>query len=225
MPKLDVAERMANILGLSVDWLLYEEDRGGSRLRHTPSMLQPQENEDLGPGERRIPIFDAGAEHDCYWDDQGYPVGHSKFQTSVPQKESDEQTFALRVHGDSMLPKVESGDMVIVVPNRRLENKCVCFVTDSQDSQGEKLIRRYNIDTKAQVLLTPDNPEVGFVIAITPENQDRYKIFRVTEVRKRSDQAIKIGGRCSCMIKSKLLPQLTWKPKTKFRPKKPLKTL
>jgi phage repressor protein C with HTH and peptisase S24 domain len=173
VPGPDILQRMADILHVSVEWLLH-----GEKHNDDPDII------DLGD-ERRIPVFDAGAGFDCFWDDNGYPVGHSNTYVTVSKREIDERAFGLKVHGDSMLPKIESGDMVIVVPGQRLENGCICFVTDSQDNQGEKLIRRYHVDSKGYVMLVPDNPAAGFSIAITPENQERYKIFRVTEVRKK----------------------------------------
>lgn len=141
------------------------------------------EEEDLGE-ERRVPVFDAGAGSNCFWDDGGYPVGHSDEYLLVPMRESDKNTFGVRVHGNSMAPRIEDGDRVIVVPSRCVEHGRACFVTHYDDPQGEKLIRRY-FKYGDMVILKPDNPAEGFEIQITSENADQYGIFAVTEVRKR----------------------------------------
>ncbi len=138
---------------------------------------------DLGP-ERRIPVFDAGAGHDCFWNDGGYPVGQSDEYLYVPSRESDANTFAVRVHGNSMWPKIEDGDRVVVVPSRRLEQGSVCFVTNIEEPDGEKLIRRY-YKYGDIVVLKPDNPQEGFELQIDASNGHKYRIFRVTLVWKK----------------------------------------
>lgn len=137
----------------------------------------------LGP-ERQVPVFDAGAGHNRFWDDGGYPLGQSDEYLSVPTRESDLNTFAVRVHGNSMAPKIEDGDRVIVVPSRRLEHGNVCFVTNSEEPDGEKLIRRYFVYGNT-IVLKPDNPDEGFEIQISDGRHHGYRMFKVTEVRKR----------------------------------------
>ena len=93
----------------------------------------------------------------------------------------DSNTFAVKVHGNSMLPKIEDGDTVVVVPSRNLEHGCVCYVSELRMDCGERIIRRYN-KYGDMVILKPDNPAEGFEIVINGENADKYNVVRVTKI-------------------------------------------
>lgn len=145
--------------------------------------LEPnQEPFERGPL-RKVPVFHAGAGNECWWDDGGYPVGHSDEYVQVPYSQSDEHSFAVKVHGNSMAPAIEDGDVALVVPSRPLQHGKACFVSNQHEQLGERLIRRY-FKYGEVVVLKPDNPAEGFEIQITKENDDTYRIFRVTKVEK-----------------------------------------
>ena len=133
---------------------------------------------------RRIPVFDAGAGKDCNWSDNGYPVGLADTYEYATKQETDENTFAVRVHGDSMLPEIKHNNTVIVVPSQQLEHGCICFVTEQGD-EGIKVVRRY-FDYPDMIILRPDNPTEGFEIIINKNNGSKYRIYRVTEIRKKA---------------------------------------
>ena len=132
---------------------------------------------------RWVPVFHAGAGPDCWWDDGGYPVGESDQYMQVPVTESDEYSFAVKVHGNSMAPAIEDGDLALVVPSRELQHGKACFVTNQHEQIGERLIRRY-FKYGQVVVLKPDNPAAGFEIQLTPENCEEYRVYRVTKVEK-----------------------------------------
>lgn len=132
---------------------------------------------------RKVPVFDAGAGADRFWSDSGYPVGISDDYLELPQRETDDNTFGVRVHGRSMAPAIEEGDIAVVVPSRTLEHGKACFVTFVQDDCGERLVRRY-FRYGGVVVLKPDNPAEGFEIELTAANEHLYKIFRVAAVHK-----------------------------------------
>ena len=154
--------------------------------RHLP--IEPNSSEmfaisELGE-ERRIPVFDAGAGSNCFWSDGGYPVGESDEFLYAPMRTTDENTFAVRVHGESMLPEIKDGDLAIVVPTRQLEHGKLCFVTNTEDPEGERLIRRY-FKYGDTVVLRPDNPAKGYELEINVQENSCYRVFKVTELRKR----------------------------------------
>jgi phage repressor protein C with HTH and peptisase S24 domain len=149
-----------------------------------PPPLQSAESsaEIIAPEDtRKIPVFDAGGGKNCYWDDQGYPQGQSNEYAYLPKRETDPKTFAVRVHGNSMAPTVKDGEIAVVVPSMRLQNRQICFYSNYDDPQGEKLVRRY-FDYAEQVFLRPDNPEEGFEIILYKKKEYNCGIFRVSHV-------------------------------------------
>jgi phage repressor protein C with HTH and peptisase S24 domain len=130
---------------------------------------------------RKIPVFDAGGGKNCYWDDQGYPQGKSNEYAYLPKRETDAKTFAVRVHGNSMAPTIKDGEIAVVVPSMRLQNKQICFYTNYNDPQGEKLIRRY-FDYPEQIFLRPDNPEEGFEIILDKKQEHNCGVFKVSHI-------------------------------------------
>jgi phage repressor protein C with HTH and peptisase S24 domain len=130
-----------------------------------------------------LPVFHAGAGPHCYWDDGGFPPGFSAEYITIDKKGLDIKSFGVKIHGNSMLPSMENGDIAIIDATKPLQHGKACYVTDKQDDLGERLIRRY-FNYNGVIVLKPDNPQEGFEITITPENEERYGIFRVVRVER-----------------------------------------
>jgi phage repressor protein C with HTH and peptisase S24 domain len=52
---------------------------------------------------------------DGYWNELQYPTGHGEGFVRYPMK--DPNTYALRVKGDSMRPRIKPGEFVVIEPN------------------------------------------------------------------------------------------------------------
>jgi phage repressor protein C with HTH and peptisase S24 domain len=71
------------------------------------------EDNRYGPG---VPVVGtAQLGDDGYWHELEYPAGHGEGFVRYPMR--DENTYALRVKGDSMWPRIKPGEFVIIEPN------------------------------------------------------------------------------------------------------------
>jgi phage repressor protein C with HTH and peptisase S24 domain len=92
--------------------------------------------------------------------------------------EFSEKTFFVKICSDSLLPKIKAGDVVMVDPERDLEEGFLCYCS-SLEGQIIRIVRRYHVDDEGTITLTADNPEAGGPIIITKEERGRYEILRV----------------------------------------------
>lgn len=123
-----------------------------------------------------VPLFDAGAGEPSSFTDGGYPVGEAGEFITVPKEGLDDNTFAVRIHGDSMTPYLEEGDIAVVVPSAPLQNGKLCFATWPGDD-GDKLIKRY-YKYGDVIVLKSDNPQYPD-IEINGGNHEGVRIYRV----------------------------------------------
>lgn len=132
----------------------------------------------------QIPVYNAGSGEPSSWTDQGYPTGFTNEYTLIPKDGVDKNTFGVKIHGESMAPNLNEGDIVVVVPSAPLVNGKLCFATWLGD-EGDCLVKRYYRygDT---VVLKSDNPAPEYEdIELTPKNSEEVRIYRVTiSIRK-----------------------------------------
>lgn len=126
-----------------------------------------------------IPVFNAGAGEPSSFTDQGYPTGFSAEYTIVPRKGTDENTFGVKVNGDSMTSIVDKGDTAIVVPSAELFNGCICFATWPDERRMIKKYYRYG-DT----VVLRSTKEGEEEITLNTENASEVRIYRVTRIMK-----------------------------------------
>ena len=131
------------------------------------------------PAMKLLPLFDAGAGEPSSFSDGGYPVGESGDYVTIPDEGLDEHSFAVKIHGDSMSPYLNEGDIAIVVPSAPLQNGKLCFATWFHDEVGDRLVKRYYKygDT---VVLKSDN-QAHEDIVLDENNGTVVKLFRVTK--------------------------------------------
>ena len=127
-----------------------------------------------------IPIFDTSIGEPSSWSDNGYPIGFPSEYVAILKKDLDPNSFAVRCHGDSMVPTLYEGDTAVVVPSAELINGKLCFATWWQDERGDRLVKRYRKQGDT-ILLESDNKDYDPII-LTPENGKGVKIFRVTKL-------------------------------------------
>lgn len=127
-----------------------------------------------------IPVYNGGAGEPSGFSDQGYPAGVSDSYISIPKRGVDEHTFGVKIHGNSMAPHLNPGDVVIVVPSATLANGKLCFVT-WPDDHGRRLVKRY-FKYGNTIVLKSDNPDPKHKdIELNDENAQDVRIYRVTK--------------------------------------------
>jgi transcriptional regulator with XRE-family HTH domain len=73
------------------------------------------------------------------WDQEGRLLAHISERISRPAGLNDKQAYGVRVRGDSMRPKYEPGDILVVSPNLPVRTGLRCYV---QLKSGERLIKQ-----------------------------------------------------------------------------------
>lgn len=95
---------VAQLLGVREQWL--ESGRG-------PKLRKGGELGDMG-----VPVVGtAQLGDDGYWVELDYPTGQG--EGFVPYPTRDPNTYALRVKGDSMRPRIKPGEFVVIEPSAR----------------------------------------------------------------------------------------------------------
>lgn len=112
-----------------------------------------------------IPLFhDVAAGFGAYADDQ--VVEYVPVFVETPAKAKN--MIAIRVRGDSMYPKIEDGDTIIVYKTDEVESGCIAVVLIDGD---EAVVKKLEYNKKRAVL-----------VSINPEYQDR--VFEGSEMKR-----------------------------------------
>jgi phage repressor protein C with HTH and peptisase S24 domain len=127
-----------------------------------------------------LPVFDAGAGEPRSWTDGGYPVGEASSKEFGPPNCHDPNAFYVRIHGDSMYPTLEDGDLALVEPGQPLQNKRLCFVSFPGDD-GDRLVKRFRALPHGEVVLESDNRRYEDIL-INEHNGQGVRIYRVTRI-------------------------------------------
>lgn len=113
-PRTETVERLADYFGVTVEFLRTADAEAFDHGKPP----EPPEVE-AAPSLRRfknVPIVgtvEGGP--DGYLEELGHPVGHGDGLIEYPAK--DQNTYALRVRGESMRPRIKSGEFIVVEPN------------------------------------------------------------------------------------------------------------
>jgi len=127
----------------------------------------------------RIPLLSKIPGGDpAVWTDGEYPPGFG--EEFIDRGEiTDPNSFALIVEGDSMSPRINSGDIVIISPNTPVTNRAIAVVSVNDEERTLKRIIYLDDD---EVLLQPENET--YDPKVCP--MDKIKIIgRVVERRER----------------------------------------
>jgi phage repressor protein C with HTH and peptisase S24 domain len=113
---------------------------------------QPQPSLKAG---QLVPVINrVSAGYPVDFDDMGYPVGIADDYVRCPDLH-DPNTFAVRVVGDSMIPKFMEGDIVVFSPAADVQAGDDCFVRFSQPH--ECTFKRVFFEPDGKVRLQPRN--------------------------------------------------------------------
>ncbi|MFC1539265.1 LexA family protein [Candidatus Latescibacterota bacterium] len=92
---------------------------------------------------------------------------------------ADPNAFALIVEGESMCPRINSGDIVIISPNAPINSRCIAAVTIKNE---EHTLKRIIFLENGKILLQPENDSFDPLVV----DMDKIKIIgRVIERRER----------------------------------------
>ncbi len=104
-----------------------------------------------------VPVINkVAAGYPADFDDLGYPVGFADDYVRCPDI-SDANAFAVRVVGDSMMPKFKQGDIVVFSPAADVQNGDDCFVRFRMPH--ETTFKRVFFEAKQTIRLQPLNTD------------------------------------------------------------------
>lgn len=121
----------------------------------------------------RIPGGDA-----VEWSDGDYPAGFG--DEFIDRGDvTDSNAFALIVDGDSMSPRINSGDIVIISPNSPVTNRSIAAVAFGN---GERTLKTVIFLGDGKVLLKPENEKYEPVLL---DQKEIIFTWKVVERRER----------------------------------------
>jgi len=126
----------------------------------------------------RLPVFDAGAGQPSAWTDGGYPVGQASAYQAAPGPLRDANAFFVRIHGDSMSPTLEDGDLALVEPGVEPRDGKACFATFPGED-GDRVVKRFRRLPDGTILLESDN-RLHPTLALNDQSGAGVRIYRVT---------------------------------------------
>ena len=112
------------------------------------------------------------------WDPDAYPKGEGMFRVSRPPDITDAQAVAFAIRGDSMSPRFEEGDVVIVSPREVVRDGD--YVVVRLTSTGEIMAKRIRFN-KGFIVLESVNPSVSPVII--QDRADMAFCYRIVHLR------------------------------------------
>lgn len=161
-PRWPSTESIAKILdatGISMEaFMALTRDAPQSRHDHQPHPLHqaPPSHQTYRP--HIVPLIGfAQAGAGGFFDDGGFPVGGGWDEVELPRPH-DENTYALSVSGDSMLPLYRNGDTLVVSPNHPVRaGDRVVVKTHAGEVMAKTLVKQDadGIDIES---LNPDHP-------------------------------------------------------------------
>ena len=145
-------ESIAKILGATGETV---EDFVGMVRRHTARFAPARS----GTVPRPVPLIGfAQAGAGGFFDDGGFPAGQDWDEVSVPGFAQDE-SYALEVSGDSMLPLYRDGDTIIVSPTARISRGDRVVVRTREGEVMAKILKRRTQKALELSSLNPDHAE------------------------------------------------------------------
>lgn len=129
------------------------------------------------PSPRKIPVRGkAQLGEQGYWCDMEYPPGHGDGYIVLPSKDAD--AYALKLVGDSMMPRIKSGEFVVIEPNHPIKHGDEVLVTTAD---GQSMVKEYLFTRDGRVTLGSVNLDHG---RITFEQSAIVKMHYVAAIVK-----------------------------------------
>lgn len=163
-PQQDTLEKLSKYFNKSVVWLRGDDDwhwTDGAKFKplSTPSGLIPV-----------VSMASANGDGPC-WED-AYPVGQGMEMIHRPEGVIDPKAFAVKVDGDSMSPRYENGEIVVVCPHKQVTSGMYVVAKISDGRVMVKRIRYVN----DHVLLESINPNYETIFIPKDQLEFAYRI-------------------------------------------------
>lgn len=159
---------LAEKLGIDTKEVLSRLQQLGYSVKSSYDELEP-----VPPSTSLIPVVglaSANGDGPC-WED-AYPVGHGIQMIHRPHDVIDPKAFGVKVDGDSMSPKYEDGDIVVVCPQKQVTSGMPVVVKLSDGRVMIKRIRYIN----DHVLLESINASYEPIFVKRDQVEFAYKI-------------------------------------------------
>ncbi|WP_434715480.1 S24 family peptidase [Paraburkholderia sp. A3RO-2L] len=122
---------------------------------------------------RPVPVVgNAQLGDDGYWADLEYPVGHGDGYVDFPSR--DPNAYALKCKGDSMRPRIQPGEFVIVEPGHPYQPGDDVLV---KSKDGRVMVKRYLYSTPGRLYLVSVN-DAHAPISLTDDEIDKVHFVR-----------------------------------------------
>lgn len=134
--KTDNLDAIILALGVSRDWLL----NGKETLIQDPNAAYNLNAEILKPT-KKVPLISMVQAGDWSEAFDPYQAGFGSSEEECPVPHGD-STFAVRINGESMMPKFEHGEIIFCDPSQRPENKdfVIAKLTDNNEATFKQLV-------------------------------------------------------------------------------------
>jgi phage repressor protein C with HTH and peptisase S24 domain len=131
----------------------------GASLDEFIALLSSRADSDALPVQRpTVPLVGfAQAGAGGFFDDAGFPVGHGWDLIELPAQ-STAGSYALKVHGDSMLPLYRNDDVLIVEPGASVRKGDRVVVKTTGGEVMAKVLDRQTASSISLVSLNPEHP-------------------------------------------------------------------
>jgi SOS-response transcriptional repressor LexA len=156
-PEVDKLARLAKLLNVSLDWLLTGREFNGAM--QATAEYHHHANVEGAPDARAVPLISwvqAGRTEPV---EDPYHAGDSEKPIYTTRRLSP-AAYALRIRGDSMEPRFQDGDVIIVDP--AIGPKHGSFVVVRFDSSEEATFKQLTVDAGRQYL-KPLNPRYPII--------------------------------------------------------------
>lgn len=164
-PKIGVLSQIANIFNVDIDDLMTKD------LSSPTEVCEPR----TPYGRYRIPVIaTVAAGVPTYSDEQ-------VIEWIDYHKDPKDHVFAVHVKGDSMMPRIHDGDIIIVDQDAEWDDGDIVVVTINGDEGTCKRIKKYN-DSIALISLNPQYDPMIYTVQQVQELPIRV-VGKVTQVR------------------------------------------
>lgn len=129
-----------------------------------------------------VPFFNIGKGEPLT--DEGFPVGQALYQISVPKLCADNDSFAIALYDDALIPEEKKGSIAVVSPMRPVGSGDICLAV--WPDNGRRVVRVYNRYSSGMVILRAKNPDRKQFpdIEIDPHEAREVRFFKITFIGK-----------------------------------------
>jgi phage repressor protein C with HTH and peptisase S24 domain len=149
--------KVAQALGVTAEWLefgtAYPSDSSHSADLDPFMLAEAGRSYGMTERKREIPVVGTTqAGPDRHWEDLGYPTGWGEEYAVI--ESDDHHAYILRVEGDSMSPRINEGDYVLVEPSTEAQPGDVIV---TKLTSGEVMLKYFRADYGEEIMLESHN--------------------------------------------------------------------